>query len=76
MLKEKLVSLGSNVPVSVVARSLSSCKNSKSNLLNVPRDSIAIGTNAYLVDKSSYLTSLRVTANSAALPTVKAVVRK
>ena len=74
--KRKLVSLGSNV--TVVARSSSSCKKSKADLLNVPCDFMAIDTNAYLCDLSSYLTSfkLRVAASSAALPAVKAVVGK
>ena len=64
--KRKLVSLGSNV--TVVARSPTSCK-SEADLPNVPCDSMAIGTNAYLCNK-------RVAAISAALPGVIAVVGK
>ena len=74
MLKKKLVSLGSNV--TFVARNPSSCKKSKADLLNVLCDTVAIGTNAYLCDKSSYLTSLHVAPDSAALPAVIAVVDK
>ena len=69
-----MASLGSNK--TVVARSPSSCKKSKSDVLNVPCDSMTIGTNAYLCHKLLYLTSLRVAANSAALPAVIAVVGK
>ena len=74
MLKEKTSLSGSNV--TLVARSPSSCKKSKADLLSVPYDSMAIGTNAYPCDKSSYLTSLRLAANSATLPAVIAVIGK
>ena len=69
-----MTSLGSNE--TDVARSPSPCKKSKADVLNVPCDSMTIVTNAYLCHKLLYLTSLRVAANSVALPAVIAVVGK
>ena len=54
----------------------SSCKKSTADLLNVPCDSMAIDKNAYLWDKSSSFTSLRLAADSAALPAVIVIVGK
>ena len=51
-------------------------KKSKTDLLNVPCNFMAIGTNAYHFDKSSYLTSLRVAADLAVLPAIIGVVGK
>ena len=65
MLKEKLVSLGFHA--TVVVRSPSLCKKSKVGLLNVQCNFTAIRKNVYFCDTFSYLTSLRVADNSAAL---------